>query len=267
MIGVAMALVAVLGGDAAGLSPPRPFRPAAIGPRTVVIATGRLMKPYCYVDEDDRPAGYEIEVLKRMNALLPQYRFEIVQQEFVNILMDLRAGKIDVAAHQYERNPEREREFLFGDEGYTNYVLHLVVRKDRSDVSGLSDLAGKTVSVEAGSNTASLIDRYNASHGHPIVVRYASGVNALSYVADVAEGRTDAVILLKRTVDALNRTFGDHLKIVGEPVSSSHAYHLFRRDETSLKADFDAALRQLKGDGTLERLSIDLLGGNYVEDE
>ncbi|MTJ79665.1 MAG: transporter substrate-binding domain-containing protein [Telmatospirillum sp.] len=251
------------GGVASRLASGRP----AAGPRSILIGTGRLMKPYCYVDEDDRPAGYEIDVLNRINALLPQYRFEIIQQEFVNILMDLRAGKIDVAAHQYERNAEREKAFLFADEGYTNYVLHLVVRRDRDDVAGLSDLAGKTVSVEPGSNTAYLVELYNARHGNAIAVRYASGVTALSYVADVVDGRTDAVILLKRTVEELNRTFGNHLKIVGPPLSTSHAFHLFRKDGTGLKSDFDSALRLLKRDGTLQQLSVASLGGNFVDEE
>jgi len=240
---------------------------AQAAPKTVIIGTGNQMKPYCYVNDDGELAGYEIEVLKAINAKLPQYRFDIVVQEFYNLFLGLDSGKLDVAAHQIEKNPLRASKYLYADEGYTNYSLHLVVRADRNDIAGLDDLKGKTMTTGAGSNSAYLLTEYNKAHGNAIRIKYASGIEALSSVDDIATGRTDAVLMIRRNVEGLNKTFGNRLKIVGPPVSTSHAYHIFRRDEVQLKDDFDIALRQLKADGTLSRLSIDILGGDYVEQE
>ena len=81
----------------------------ASAPRTIVIGTGNGYKPYCYLDEQGNLAGYEIEVLKEVNRLLPQYRFELNQLEFKNILLSLEANKVDVGAHQFEKNADREK--------------------------------------------------------------------------------------------------------------------------------------------------------------
>lgn len=236
-------------------------------PKTIVIGTGNAMKPYCYVDDAGNLAGYEIEVLKAINGRLPRYKFEIVVQEFYNLFIGLDSGKLDVSAHQIEKNPLRASKYLYADEGYTNYVLHLVVRADRNDIESIDDMRGKLISVGAGGNAAYLINEYNRTHGNAIRIKYSSGIEALSSVKDITDGRVDAILSLRRNVEGLNRTFGNRLKIVGPPVSTSHAYHIFRKDETQLKTDFDTALRALKNDGTLNKLSIEILGGDYVDQE
>lgn len=43
---------------------------------------GNGYKPYCYIDENGQPAGYELEVLKAIDELLPQYEFEFEPTEF-----------------------------------------------------------------------------------------------------------------------------------------------------------------------------------------
>jgi len=253
-----------LGGTAAASAQPE-ATPA--NPRTIVIGTGTQMKPYCYIDDSGNLAGFEIEVLKAVNRLLPQYKFEIVPQEFVNLLIGLDTGKLDVAAHQFEKNPKREEKYLFADEGYTNFVLRLAVSKERNDIHSLDDMKGKTISVSAGANDTYVINEYNRTHDNAIKVKYSSGIDALARVKDLRDGRVDGFLSIRRMVEGLNKTFGDRIKIVGDPVSTSHAYHLFRKDEVQLKNDFNTALRQLKKDGTLRQLSVDILGGDYIEEE
>lgn len=237
------------------------------GPKKIVIGTGNAMKPYCYVDDNGELVGYEIEVLKAINGLLPQYQFEIIVQEFYALFLGLDSGKLDVAAHQIEKNPLRAAKYLYADEGYTNYVLHLVVRIDRTDINSLDDMQGRLISVAAGGNAAYLINEYNRTHAKPIRIKYASGIEALSAVKDIADGRVDGILSLKRNVESLNRAFGERLKIVGDPVSTSYAYHIFRKDATQLKDNFDTALRELKSNRTLNRLSVAILGGDYIDHE
>src|SRR5665647_1603899 len=75
-------------------------------PKTIVIGIGNAFKPYCYLDDKGKIAGYEYEVLQEVNKLLPQYKFEYQPAEFKTILVSLGAKKVDLAAHQYEKNPE-----------------------------------------------------------------------------------------------------------------------------------------------------------------
>jgi L-cystine transport system substrate-binding protein len=100
---------------------------AGNGVEKVVIGTGNSYEPYCYLDDKGNLAGYEYEVLKAVDELLPEYEFEFKTSDFANVLISLDAGKIDIGAHQYEWNKERDEKYLFGKEPYTTYVTYLTM--------------------------------------------------------------------------------------------------------------------------------------------
>ena len=135
------------------------------GVTKITVGTGNGYAPYCYLDENGNLAGYEYEVLKAVDELLPQYEFEYQTSDFTNVAISLDAGKIDIAAHQYEYNDERASKYLFGEEPYTTFVTYLVVPKENTSISSLDDLQGKTVFAGGkGSNTTSIIEKYNEEH-------------------------------------------------------------------------------------------------------
>jgi L-cystine transport system substrate-binding protein len=236
-------------------------------PKTIVIGTGNGYKPYCYLDEKGNLAGYEIEVLKAVNKVLPQYKFELNQLEFKNILLSLESRKVDLGAHQFEKNDDRAAKYLFGDESYTNYILHIVVAKGRNDVKSLKDLHGKTIQVGAGTNSAYVINSYNKKNNNAVKVVYTNGTDPATTIKKLEDGSIDATFAVKRNVESWNKTFGDRIKIVGGPVSFSNTYYIFRKGDIALKADFDRALARLRKDGTLKKLSQQILGGDYTRNE
>lgn len=235
--------------------------------KTIVIGTGNAFKPYCYLDDSGNLSGYEIEVLKEINKKLPQYKFEFNQLEFKNILLSLESNKVDVGAHQFEKNPERESKYLFGTESYTNFILRITVGKDRTDIKSIKDLEGKKVQTSAGSNDAYMLEQYNKEHNNAINLVYTSGVDAATTIKNIEDGRIDAFVSIKRIVDSYNQTYGDKLKTVGDPIATSNTYYVFRKEDTKLQGEFDKALKELKEDGTLAKISIKILGGDYTANE
>ncbi|OOM79599.1 L-cystine-binding protein TcyK precursor [Clostridium puniceum] len=235
--------------------------------KTIVIGTGNAFKPYCYLDESGNLSGYEIEVLKEINKKLPQYTFEFNQLEFKNILLSLESNKVDVGAHQFEKNPERESKYLFGTESYTNFILRITVGKDRKDINSIKDLEGKKVQTSAGSNDAYILEQYNKEHNNAINLVYTSSSDAATTIKNIEDGRIDAFVSIKRIVDSYNQTYGDKLKTVGDPIATSNTYYVFRKDDINLQREFDKALKELKDDGTLAKISIKILGGDYTTNE
>jgi len=234
--------------------------------KTIVIGIGNAFKPYCYLDDKGKIAGYEYEVLQEVNKLLPQYKFEYQPAEFKTILVSLGAKKVDLAAHQYEKNPDREAKYLFGGESYTTFILRITDRKGRTDIKGIADLKGKTVQVSPGSNDAYTLEEYNKKNNNEIKIVYSSADNATT-VKSITDGRIDAFISIKRIVDSLNKTFGDVIQTVGEPIASSNTYYVYRNEDTKLKADVDGALKTLKANGKLSKISIKILGGDYTTND
>lgn len=241
------------------------------GAEKVVVGTGNSYEPYCYLDDKGNLAGYEYEVLKAVDELLPQYEFEYKTSDFANVLISLDAGKIDIGAHQYEWNKERDEKYLFGKEPYTTYVTYLTVAGNRDDVKSLDDLKGKKVKSSSGSNSAYILENYNKEHkDNPIRVDYVNNSTDEETITGLLNGVWDATIMTARDVDKLNKSYekgSPSIKVTGEPVQTSSTYFVFAKDNTKLQEAVDGALKQLKENGTLAKISVNVIGGDYTESE
>jgi L-cystine transport system substrate-binding protein len=239
--------------------------------KKIIVGTGHAYEPYCYLDENGNLAGYEYEVLKAVNELLPQYEFTYETFDFANILLSLDSGKIDIGAHQYAKNAEREKKYLFADESYMTYKIYITVPAGNTTIHSLDDLQGKKVMTPTGSLKAYLFESYNKDHpDHPIILSYVSDNTDEEVVAGLQNGVWDATALTQRDAAKLNKAFGsgvEILKQVGAPISSSHTYFVFNKDNEQLKQDIDGALKQLKESGRLAEISRKVLGNDYTESE
>ncbi len=199
-----------------------------------------------------------------IDARRPEFAFRYQVQDFSNILLSLEAGKVDVAAHQFEYNPERAQKYLFGAEGYTTYPLHLGVREDDFSIRSFADLKGKTaVCVGTTNNSYYITNKWNEEHGRPFKIIFAPTFALMC--EDIASGRADAMVDTVRSLENFNREYDAHLRAVQPPVYGSDTYYLFnKRTGAELQKTFDAALKELKDDGTMKRLSLEWLGGDFT---
>jgi len=238
---------------------------------TVIVGTGNAYEPYCYLDENGELAGYEYEVLKAVDELLPQYEFEYVTSDFANVLISLDAGKIDIGAHQYELNEERQEKYLFSEESYTTYITYVTVAVKNGEVQSLDDLQGKKMQVKTGSNTTYILEKYNEEHtDNPIELVYVDNSTDEEIITGLQNGVWDATVVTKRDADKWNYAYGDGadvVKQVGAPVATSFTYFAFARDNTVLQEAIDGALKELKESGELSQISVDVIGGDYTEGE
>jgi L-cystine transport system substrate-binding protein len=240
------------------------------GVKQIIVGTGNGYSPYCYLDDNGNLAGYEYEVLKAVDELLPQYEFTYQTSDFNNVAISLDAGKIDIAAHQYEYNDERASKYLFGTEAYTTYVTYLAVPATNTTIHSLDDLQGKTVFTGSkGSNSTYIVENYNEKHkDNPVKIQNADSVTSEEYVQSLLSGKWDAGIITKRDVDKDNKAYGSvAIKVTGDPIQTSSTYFMFAKGNTELQQAVDGALRQLKESGKLAQISIAVIGGDYTESE
>ncbi|WP_144679083.1 transporter substrate-binding domain-containing protein [Bacillus altitudinis] len=232
--------------------------------KEIVIGTGNAYQPFVYLDENGKLTGYEKAVLDEVDQLLPQYKFKYESFEFKNILPALDAGKVDLAAHQYEINDERQKKYLFGKVGYTDYTSYVVVNKASGhDFQSLDDLAGHKVHTSTGSNFAYLLEQYNAKHDRKIDIVYGDGGNEI-LVKNLQNGTVDAALLTKYDVNKLNKQLNANLVTSGKPVNVSKTYYLYQKNNTKLQKDIDQALQKLIDNGKLAELSKKILGGDFT---
>lgn len=234
--------------------------------KKIVVGTGTQFPKVCFIDENGKLTGFDVELVKEIDKRLPQYEFDLQTMEFANLLLSLDTKKIDFVAHEMEKNPEREAKYLFNQEPYAHWRNKIIVAKDNTTIRTLDDLAGKKVLVGATSAEAQILENYNKSHDKKINIVYHSGA-ANDTVAQVSSGRVDATIGADFTLSLIDPQA--KLKTVGDDLSEADILFIFRKDDPDSKqlADaVDGAIREIKADGTLGKLSKEWLGQDYTAD-
>lgn len=231
----------------------------------IIVGTGNVYQPFVYLDENGDLKGYDVEVLKAIDERLPEYTFKYESLDFKNILTSLSSGKVQLAAHQYETNEERQAKYLYGKVGYTDYTSYIVVDGDTdNDFKTLDDLKGKKVSTSNGSNFAYLLEEYNKKNDNAIEIVYTDGTGDV-VVKQLKNGSVDAILSTKYDVNKLNNQFDANLQASSEPVNVSKTYFIYEKGEEKLQEAVDTALQSLIDDGTLAEISEKELGADYTK--
>lgn len=214
----------------------------------VRVGTEGTYPPFSFHESGSNDlTGFDVEVIKAV-AKEAGWRLEFVETTFDAIFAALDAKRIDVIANQVTDNPERQARYGLSDT-YTFSRGVIVVKTGNTDITKLSDLKGKTTAQSRTSNYAQIAEDAGAK---------VQGVEGFAQAAAlVAQGRVDALINDNlAALDYLNTTGSDAIEIsgtVGDEVSEQKL--AFRKDDTELLQQANAALAALKADGTLAEIS------------
>jgi L-cystine transport system substrate-binding protein len=231
----------------------------------IIVGTGTQFPNVCFIDDNGKLTGYDVELVREIDKKLPEYEFEFKTMDFSNLLLSLETNKIDFIAHQMEVNKEREEKFLFSKEPYNTFPLQVAVNEQNKDIQSIKDLKGKKVIVSATSNSAVFIEKYNKEHNAGINIVY-SGQGSDDTINQIRTGRADATIHTPFGVKLQNEQANAGLKVVGDPVQNSKVYFMLRKDETKLQKRIDEGVAELKKEGEVGKLSKKWLGEDYTVD-
>ncbi|MGE7909939.1 transporter substrate-binding domain-containing protein [Lysinibacillus xylanilyticus] len=234
------------------------------GVQKIIVGTGTQFPNICFIDDKGNLTGYDVELVRAIDEKLPEYEFEFKTMEFSNLLLSLETRKIDFVAHQMEVNSEREEKFLFNKEPYNVFPLKVTVNEKNNSIQSIDDLKGKNVSVSPTSNSAVFIEKYNKEHNLGANIVYSSG--SVDVHNQLATGRIDAIITTPFAVKYYNESNEAQEKVVGDALLNSKVYFLLNKDEVVLQERLDDAIRELKAEGVISKLSKKWLGDDYSVD-
>jgi His/Glu/Gln/Arg/opine family amino acid ABC transporter permease subunit len=216
--------------------------------RLVRVGTEGTYPPFTYVDPRSQElTGYDVEVMEAV-AEKAGWRLRFVTSTFDAVFPALDSGRIDVIANQVTINPEREARYLFS-EPYTYSRGVVVTAADNDDIKGLEDLDGRTAAESETSNWAQVARDAGAR---------VQSVEGFAQAAELlAQGRVDATVNDNIAVlDYLASTGSKDVKIVGDAGDAISRQALtFRSEDEELRDEADRALRELREDGTLAKIS------------
>lgn len=237
--------------------------------RTVKIATAAESKPLSWGAIGVEPQGYEPDVLRAINAKLPQYKFVLEGAADIAQETGLATGKYDIATGGFYKAPARSKQFLIPDNPIGASLIKIYSHKD-SNINEIKDLVGKNiVPVSAGGGIYKFVTQWkqdNPSYDVTITASSA-GVPYPDRLKEVQNGKYDALILPSNLGE---QTVIDEQKLAikaSEPVAINNTYILIHRSDENkaLNDDVNKALKELKDDGTLSKLSQKWFGEDVVK--
>ena len=245
---------------------PLPPEVRAAEPEVVVVATEGAFPPFNMVGENGELIGYDMDVVRAVDALLPEVTFKLEAVPWESFFLGLDSGRYDIAVNLMNWTEARAKKYLFGETPYFYTANAIIFKAGRDDIKTVKDLHGKKCAAAIGSFNTTWLEEYNAKNGNPITIEYYDA-EASMIMRDIAAGRIDAFLnhpVLTRYI-AENEKIGVDF-IVAPEFGVKPAFFLYNNNAAGQKYQklIDQALVKLAADGTLKKLSEKWCGADYT---
>jgi polar amino acid transport system substrate-binding protein len=206
--------------------------------------------PMGFHDKDDKLTGFDIEMGKELSKKLG---VEIVWQPTAwdTVVASLKAKKFDVIISGMNMTKDRMKEVNFAGPYGKAYQI-LMVKADNQTIKSIKDVKPGKLGTQSGSTAHKIAKNEGFSDDQlKLYKEYPLAFN------DLAIGRIDAVVcdifLLKEYADKKPGVF----KKVGEDMGGNDANIgiAVRKEDKQLQDALNQAIKELKEDGTLTRIS------------
>ena len=232
--------------------------------KSITVAFSGDSLPFSYVESDNQPAGYSIDLCKRVIAAIG--RAVGMQDIKVNWVVDtvpnriamVASGKADLECANTTESQSRMKEVDFSNLIFVDGGGFLI-RSD-SSINGFADLAGKSVAVTAGTTTEKrLNDMLKTRLVNAKVVTVKDGVEGVAMLESgaVAAFASDKIKLIGLAAQSKNpNTFA----MLAEDLSFEPLAFMVPRNDSAFRFEVNKALTQIYLSGEIEPIFAKWLG-------
>lgn len=238
--------------------------------RKINVANTDYYVPYDFADENGNSTGFEVEVLKEVDKLLPQYEFVFHAVSDDELLIGVQTGKYQVGTKGVWFTEERSKKYIFPKNPIAASVVGITYRK--SDQDKIYDLAsfaktkGKLVPIAPQSAQYNIVVQFNDAHPeNPIELIPSENFIVSDAYTWLLEERYDAYFDIKLSFE--NNVANDNApyhkfseQLTYAPYKGIPTWPLFNQNEQQLADDYDNAIQTLKENGKLNELSLKWFG-------
>jgi len=221
--------------------------------------------PYDYVNEKGESDGFEVQVLKAVDELLPQYEFEFVPTSDDDLLIGIDSGKYNVGVKGAWITEERKKKYIFPKNYIGASIIGLTFRKENADkitdIESFAKFSGKLVPIAPQNAQWAVVEEYNNTHSdNKINLVAAESFTISDAYTWVLEGRYDAYFDIKlsyeKNVIAENapyKSLSDKLAYL--PYKAIPTWPLFGKNNQEFADAYDEAVVELRESGKIAELS------------
>lgn len=249
------------------------------GSKIVKVAHSQAYIPYDYVNEDGESDGYEVQVLKAVDELLEDYKFEYVPTTDDDLLIGVESGKYGIGVKGAWYTEERSKKYKFPKNYLGASSIGISFRKENAadikDMESFSKFSGKLVPIAPQNAQYNIVEKYNEKNpDNQVELIAADSFGVADAYQWVLEGRYDAYFDIKTSFqanvlseDGVYHDYADDLEYV--LYQAIPTYALFNIKDEELAAAYDKAFEQLEEKGTIKKLSEEYFGEDlfqYIEE-
>ena len=210
----------------------------------LTMATNATFPPYEMTTDNSTIEGIDVETAQAIADKLG-LELQVDDMDFDAALLSVQQGKADIAMAGITVTDERKAVMAFSD-SYATGIQSIIV-PEGSDIATADDLAGKKIGTQRGT-TGYLY--CSDDFGEDAVVAYDNGLTA---VQALNNGQVDAVVIDNEPAKAYVES-NPGLKILDTSYAEEDYAIGMNKDNTALLDAVNAALEELKADGTLQSI-------------
>jgi len=232
--------------------------------QSITVAFSGDSLPFSYVERDNQPAGYSIDLCKRVIAGIgraigmPDIKVNWVVETVPNRISMVASGKADLECANTTQSQARLKEVDFSNLIFVDGGGFLV-RSD-STINGFSDLAGKSVAVTSGTTTETRLNTMLKSRLIDAkVVPVKDGVEGVALLESraVSAFASDKIKLVGLAAQAKDP---NSFALLAEDLSFEPYAFMIPRNDSAYRLVVNSALTQVYVSGEIEPIFSKWLG-------
>lgn len=210
--------------------------------------------PYGYMDENGEYTGFDLELAQAV-CELEGWTLEKKPINWDSKDMELNSGSIDCIWNGFTMNG-REEDYTFSVPYVDN--SQVIVVAENSGITALTDLAGKTVGVQAASAALDVLQSEEEGGQKALSDTFGSLNEFADYntaFTELQAGALDALAIDIGVAQYQIKSRGEGFVILEETLNKEQYAIGFKKGEQELCDTINAALQTLTNDGTVQTLA------------
>ncbi len=251
-------LLAACGSSSSSSDTTTSYKSDLVNKGELTIGLEGTYEPYSY-RENGKLTGFEVDLGKAVAKELG-LKAKFVPTKWDSLIAGLGSGKFDTVLNNVSVTAERKKVYLFSDPYvYTRYVL--ITKSDNTSIKSIADIKGKSFAQGTGTDNAVVAKKFGAT-----IVPQGEFATVLQMVK---QGRVDGTINASTSWYAYkkaNATEGLQVQTIKDSDQTpGKSGALVAKDHKALRDQINKALKALRKDGTLTKLSKKYFGADITK--
>lgn len=229
---------------------------ADAGNKKFIIATDTVFRPFEYTDESGAFVGIDVDILAAI-AEDQGFEYELKSLGWDSAIAACQAGQADGMIAGASITDERKASGWIFSDGYYDATQCMTVPSD-SAITGFADLAGTTVGVKTGTQSATYAESLKDEYGFDITYFEDSPTMYQAVIGGQVVACFEDTPIMKASIQegSLALKVLDDTQNEGAP----YGFAIFNSDKQELVDLFNAGLKNIKANGKYDEILAKYLG-------